>query len=405
MTATPEPLPVGSRLLHIGPHKTGTTALQAAFHESRDSLESQGVHYAGERGHSMVAAMAAAGRQTLPTLSSAAVDEWNALVEEVATTRALRVALSSEFFADASAERAADIVRLLGGDDVHVVVTLRSLVRILPSQWQQYMQNAMITDYERWLELMLVGPESTTMTPSFWRRHRHDRLVNKWVDVVGRDRLTVVVADERDKTMITTAFETLLGVRPGTLKVQDSANRSLTFPEIETVRALNQLWRARGWSSADYTRLVRFGAARYLQQRDPHRDEPRLLTPEWAVERAMAVQREMIDSIAGLGVRVLGDLESLADPAAVRDVGVNDPVSDVPRDVAVALATGLAKAVTDIPRRPSEGSRVVGPFEAAARLRPPGLPPAATIEEAAAPGGARAVLRSLVRRVRTGFGQ
>lgn len=400
------PLPVGSRLLHIGPHKTGTTALQAAFHESRDSLESQGVHYAGERTHSMVAAMAAAARQTLPTLSSAAVDEWHALVEEVKTARAPRVVLSSEFFADASAERAAEIVRLLGGDDVHVVVTLRPLVRILSSQWQQYMQNAMITGYERWLELMLVEPASaTTMTPSFWRRHRHDRLVQQWVDVVGSDRLTVVVVDERDRTMLTNSFESLLGVRPGTLRAPPAANRSLTLPEVETLRAFNRLWRTREWSTADYTRLVRFGAARYLQERVPHPDEARLLTPEWAVERAMAVQREMVDAIAGLGVRVVGDLTSLTDPGVLRDVGVNDPVTDVPRDIVVALAAGLAKAVTDIPRRPSEEGQVVGPFEAAARLRPPGLPPVTAAERGSSPGGTAAFARRLARRVRRRFGQ
>ncbi|MEJ7756576.1 MAG: hypothetical protein WKF83_09890 [Nocardioidaceae bacterium] len=31
-------LPKGTRLLHIGPHKTGTTSLQGAFHNNRDRL-------------------------------------------------------------------------------------------------------------------------------------------------------------------------------------------------------------------------------------------------------------------------------------------------------------------------------------------------------------------------------
>ena len=42
-------LPEGCRLIHIGPHKTGTTALQWAMHVARDSLHEQGVHYAGDR--------------------------------------------------------------------------------------------------------------------------------------------------------------------------------------------------------------------------------------------------------------------------------------------------------------------------------------------------------------------
>lgn len=41
-------LPPGTRLLHIGPHKTGTTALQVALSKARANLESQGVRYLGE---------------------------------------------------------------------------------------------------------------------------------------------------------------------------------------------------------------------------------------------------------------------------------------------------------------------------------------------------------------------
>lgn len=43
--------PDGSVILHIGPHKTGTTTLQAAFHQNREPLEAQGVHYVGSRAH------------------------------------------------------------------------------------------------------------------------------------------------------------------------------------------------------------------------------------------------------------------------------------------------------------------------------------------------------------------
>lgn len=39
------PLPEGTCLLHIGPHKTATTSLQSAFHAAREAMASQGVHY------------------------------------------------------------------------------------------------------------------------------------------------------------------------------------------------------------------------------------------------------------------------------------------------------------------------------------------------------------------------
>jgi hypothetical protein len=287
-----------------------------------------------------------------------------------------------------------------------VVVTLRSLHRILPSQWQQYMQNRFVISYSDWLQEMLVNTDTTEVTPSFWRRHRHDRLIRRWLDEVGPDRLTVVVVDEQDKTMLTTAFERLLSVEPGTLRSKETANRSLTFTEVEMLREFNQHWRERGWGEADYTRLVRFGAARHLQQRTPDPAEERLLTPPWAVDRALDVQREMVANIEQMGVRVIGDLTSLADPALVKDVGVNAPVTEVAGDVAARLAAGLVKAVTDVPRKEAGDNRVVGALEAGARSRPPGVvrapSPAAEAGRPAARPGVLARLRGRVVRGRKG---
>lgn len=395
MTHDVAPLPAGTRLLHIGPHKTGTTTLQAAFHQSRDALEAQGVHYAGKRAHSMVAAMAAALDHSLPTFSTASLDRWEELLAEIHASTANQVVVSSEFYADASPARVRGIVDNIGRDQVHVVVTLRALTRILPSQWQQYMQNRFVISYSDWLEEMLVRTDTTDVTPSFWRRHRHDRLIRRWVDEVGPDRLSVVVVDEHDKTMLASAFERLLAVQPGTLQSAETANRSLTYPEVEMLREFNRHWRERDWSEADYTRLVRFGAARHLQQRRPDPNEERLLTPPWAVERALEVQREMVAEIEQMGVRVIGDLASLTDPALLKDVGENTPVTEVAGEVAARLTAGLVKAVAEIPRKDAGDNRVVGDLEAAARVRPPGVArqPAPTTEPSRL-----ARLRAFVRR-------
>ena len=37
----------GTRLLHIGPHKTGTTAIQGALHLARERLAGERVVYPG----------------------------------------------------------------------------------------------------------------------------------------------------------------------------------------------------------------------------------------------------------------------------------------------------------------------------------------------------------------------
>ena len=43
-------LELGTRLLHIGPHKTGTTAIQGALHLARERLTAEGVVYPGRAG-------------------------------------------------------------------------------------------------------------------------------------------------------------------------------------------------------------------------------------------------------------------------------------------------------------------------------------------------------------------
>ena len=149
--------------------------------------------------------------------------------------------LSSEFFCEADDTRVRAILDDLGAQTTHVVITLRPLIRIFGSQWQQYMQNRMVISYEAWLDAMLNQPDDGTVTPSFWKRHRHDRLIQRWADAVGLDNLTVIVVDESDRRMLVRTFEELLGLIDGTLEPRDpGANRSLTYAEVELLRAFNR---------------------------------------------------------------------------------------------------------------------------------------------------------------------
>ncbi len=364
-------LPEGGRLLHIGPHKTGSTTLQAAFHQNRPDLREQGVHYAGKNAQPMVAAMVASTGKTLPTGASSAASAWDRLATEVDGAAEPRVAISSEFFCEADADHIAAILDRLGGDRVEVVITLRPLARILASQWQQYMQNRMTTSYPAWLDTMFNHPEQTEVTPSFWRRHRHDLLVRRWAEVAGADRVTVVAVDETDRMMLLRTFEELLALRPETLTPRNvSANRSLTHPEVEFMRAFNLTFRARGWSEADYTRLVRFGAVRHLQERRPPEDEPRVLTPRWALDRVLDLQGRMVEAIAATGVHVVGDLDSLRAGLADSQVGDNDPVTGLPADIPARFAAGLVRHFQDVPARPADpAARNPGDLERALRLR------------------------------------
>lgn len=341
-------LPEGTRLLHIGPPKTGTTALQAAMYGARASMAAQGVYYASQHGrHAMSAVQAAIG---LPSPWSAERKppprwKWLRLLAAVRRSRARRLVLSSEFFADATPEAAARVLDELDRRRVHVVVTLRPLARIIPSQWQQWVQSLTTTPFEEWVDGILNRPADGS-GPLFWRRHRYDELIARWAAVVGPDRLTAVVLDERDRDMSLRVFERLTGLRPGTLApVSDVSNRSMTLPEIEVIRAFNELYKAEKLPKPLYHRIMRFGAARYLEARTPPPDEPRIELPAWSRERVAAIAREMAAEIRASGVRVIGDVDSIA---ALPDPATPTPATDGPvrvsREIAAAAAMGILVA-------------------------------------------------------------
>ena len=263
----PEPLPAGTRLLHIGPHKTGTTSIQSALFAAQDQLPAHGVEFPGHTRHPMEAALAAVARPGMMGDAVPTERHWTKLVGQVRDTGDRTAVISSEFFADADDdETVARIVGDLGGDRVHILVTLRPLAKIMPSQWQQYVQNGLRMGYEDWLKHMLRKAPYEQPTPSFWRRHRHDRLVARWARAVGADRVTVVVVDDRDRGGLLRTFEALLGLPERLLQpVPDTANRSLTLAETEMLRNLNKEFRGNGLPDELYSTLVRNGAVMHMK--------------------------------------------------------------------------------------------------------------------------------------------
>lgn len=364
------PLADGVRLLHIGPHKTGTTTVQAAFHQNRERLESLGVHYAGQRAHPMTAAIAASTNRRLPSNSGdAGAEAWASLLADVRDSAARAVVLSSEFFCEADDARARAIAEELDPTRVHVVITLRPLVNIVGSQWQQYIQNRAVIGYADWLEGVFSEPPKA-VTPTFWRRHRHDALVRRWAEIVGPDRVTAIVLDETDPGMLLRSFENLLGVPHNTLVARDvAANRSLTAAEVELLRRFNVDYIAERWSAADYTELVRFGAARYLQERRPEPGEAALTTPQWAIDRSLEIGAEIAAGIADSGVSVLGSLDRLADPLRRPLVGAAPVVEEIPAVVAASFLAGIVIELGSVRGLPLGARRVQGPIEAAVRER------------------------------------
>lgn len=343
-------------LLHIGVPKTGTTAVQAAL---TGLLARTGGAQAIGPDITMPGTPAEQARAALSVLGSgqgwrkgegmASLTHWPRLVEQ---TRAASgtVVVSSEFLCEAEPAVIRRIADDLGRDGLRVVVTLRPLSRILPSAWQQYLKSGHQLPYEKWLRAMLSDPPKRSVTPSFWRRHDHAAVIERWAVEVGADRVTVVVLDQSDRGLLLRTFDDLLGLPIGTLTEGPAAhgNRSMTSAEAEFFRRVNLVIRRTDLPWPDYAHFMRYGAVlRTVERYTPPRDAARLATPAWALERASELAAGYVSAIEALrpaGLNIIGDLGSLAKPAPTD--GDQDVPTQIPIDVAVEALLGVIAQAT-----------------------------------------------------------
>ena len=225
--------------------------------------------------------------------------------------RSERVVISGEEFCSAPEGTIDQVVRDLEKKHIHVLITLRPLERIMASQWQQYVQAGAVTrSLEEWLESAFNNETDIENIKRFWIRHRHDALVHRWSERVGRDQVTVLILDERDKSYLYRRVEELLGLKVGTLTTSDRlVNRSLTMEEAESVRAMYSRLKEQGLGElADHVRFMISPSEVIKRQRTPRGSETRIILPDWARQKAQVIGREVSESIKREGVRIIGDL-------------------------------------------------------------------------------------------------
>ena len=338
-------LPERSILLHIGPYKTGSTALQSAMWAKRDEMAQYGVAYPGRWrrlfavGHALMR-WAPRGHQ-VPDIGV-----WDAFAEQVRALDDVRVCVSTEDFGRLrKIERSRKIVEDFGADRLHVVYVARRFDRLLPSHWQERVKSHDIRSYDEWLRAVLLGDDQDEAHRSFWSSNDIDRVASRWLKSLPADRFTVIVTDDSDRGLLLRVFESMLGLPDGFLTLDTNANASLSYNATELLRRTNKVFEERGWDDRTYTDLVQRGLVAAIQSggRSPLDDSIPPL-PAWAVEHVAARSQERIDTIRALGLRVVGDLESLATPTTPGDVARAAEVDRVALDTATDALAGVLAA-------------------------------------------------------------
>lgn len=329
---------------HVGFHKTGTTALQESFSKNSDELKALGVIYPdlGQKAHHR-AAWALAGR-TWGWKNRGGVQtpiaEWQKIVKSIKKNRGTTL-ISSEFFCELDEEKINKFKNDIKVDDVTIVFTLRPLVKVLSSSYQQYLKYGLTPTYEEWLHSVLDEPGVSKLTPTFWKRHEHGRVVSQWAKVFGPENVLVVVADETQPTAIFDAFNSILGVPSGTLSQIEgiASNRSLTYEEICLLLEVNKNFpKKRDWS--EYEIYIREGAIKHLTDKvKVSKDAVKLLTPQWAFDKARKLGAESMRELQSSGVKVIGSLDNF-DSAQI-PIGDNSEITHVSLNAAAQALIGV----------------------------------------------------------------
>lgn len=309
-TSNPKPIPAGSILLHIGPHKTGTSSLQSALISASSQLPIQGAEYV-VAGTQRTANRAARSIQRLPYTGPREsppipLTVWQDLVNSTHRSPAERVIVSGEEFSDASPNTIKNIVGSFKQRQLHVAITLRSIDKVLLSQWQTDVKSAWTSEaFPAWLKKVLsdtrdqygLGPFSRRH--KFWYRHRHDLLVSRWAKIVGLEHIHIIVVKDYDPGFLFTSFERLLNLEPNTLSFSGMPkNISLDVEQIEVVRRLVYLLHRTVAGQKFLSHSKRLNLSEAVECAMPMLGARRLIgIPEWAIPEVYKISTAIVEAI------------------------------------------------------------------------------------------------------------
>ena len=379
----------GSVLVHIGPPKTGTTAVQASLHVHRAELAEHGVLYPGPAHRFNRPGWALLGK-TPPGIPDVPMSEWETAAREIRDSDARLVCISTETFATLSADKVQRLVDELGAERVHMVATVRRLDRLLPSSWQERVKSRReIRTYDDWLREVLFREEGNRAAGSFWRNHGIEGMLRRWTPAIPPEQITLVVADETDRNQLLRTFERLLGLPDQLLKPGPWENTSLSYDRIELYRLVNQTLGEQGVSDSDWRRLMYAGVLPALRRAPAAATDIGIpLLPLWAAEKVAELSEVRAGVVAESGARVVGD------PTRLRFVPHEheDEIGEAPTMLPVESAARAIEGAIDGALRPERGRNAGRPRS----KTPPGG--ASSVDSTSSKDLLREVLRRQRRR-------
>lgn len=324
-------------ILHVGTPKTGTSHLQDVLFRNRAVLEEHGILYPAERFDGHFLAALDLMNLTWGGLEAEAVGAWDSLAEQVREWEGTSI-VSHEILATASPSQVTRAITSFGPDvEVHLVLSVRDLVRQVPAEWQENVKHRSRVGYRTFLDQITDPARDSRIGTWFWGAQEIPDILERWGAGLPPEhvRLVTVPPAGAPRDELWQRFSRTFGLAGLPLDVEgERANPSMGVPETALMREIN-VRVTPVVDPPDYRPLVRELLAH--QTLSARTDSSRLALPPDAHAWARDLADAWIAELRERGYTVEGDLDDLrgpeprpfVDPDAVAAEDMLDPAYDV----------------------------------------------------------------------------
>lgn len=336
--------------LHVGSPKTGTTFLQEVLWSQKELAKEQGLllpleaffdHY--------LATLAVRDIEPQPQDVERAAGVWGRIVEASHEWDG-DVLVSHELFAPATAEQAERAIAAFGPDaEVHLVLTVRDLVRQIPAEWQEHVKHRSTSDFDAFVADLRREDPGTW----FWQVQDFRDVLRRWGSTIPASRVHVVSVPPagQPSSLLWERFAGLLGLDPSTFTTTGlRANTSLGYEQAELLRRVNAELGDRLPLPGPYAPDVK---SMFAERVLPQQPGTKLALAGDGLDYAVKRSEQLAQQIADLGVDVVGGLDELVpDRAALGDPApLETPGDDVLLAESVTALTGVLEEYSTLRRR------------------------------------------------------
>jgi hypothetical protein len=327
-------------LLHVGTPKTGTSYLQDVLFRNRRTLAEAGICYPADRFDAHFLAALDLMRLPWGGLETEAIGAWDRLAARVRRWDGTSI-ISHEILATASRAQAGRALESLGHRDdaeIHLVISVRDLVRQIPAEWQENVKHRSVISYAKFLEQIQDPARESRIATWFWGVQEVPDILNRWGHDLPPERIHLVTVPPPGgpRDLLWQRFSRTFGLDGLDLDLDaERANPSLGVPETALLRRINRSVN-HVLDPPDYRPLVRELLAHQTLSRRTR--SPRLALPAEVHPWAQQVCASWVEEIEKREYDVVGDLADLTGAPPGRWV---DPDRPSERQVAGAAVDAI----------------------------------------------------------------